>query len=287
MTEDSKKLTKKWFPICGAAERRIVQWPYNPNVMYSSKHFPQGFRKLQRTRNRKMTKRRCIAMYRHLKKAVAILLSTIFLSMATWIPITGGYYNSAASGHVCNHGYYTLGDRVWIRTLNDRFYWRDPLLVNTMSSGTQYNYAQLVSLACAYWHQANHNILFNQDNSQPNATLEIWQKNNFDNGVLGLTTFWVGSAEVNIKSDGSLSKNYSHVKIYLSPDALNQYIPNSDAWQRAGTIVHELGHALGLSHRNNLPTSIMCQYGAGRTATTPSAADNAAVIHLYPNPIYK
>ena len=165
----------------------------------------------------------------------------------------------------------------------------DPNLAQSVSSGTNDNYMQLVSLAFGYWRNTKNytgvavNMTFNRDNSQRDAAaLEIWRKDNLENEFLGLTTFWVGDKELYISFDGSLEKNYEKAKIQLNPVALNKYIPDSQSNQRLGTIMHEIGHALGLTHRNHTPGSIMCQYGCGRTVWRPSASDCYAVNHLYP-----
>ena len=48
-----------------------------------------------------------------------------------------------------------------------------------------------------------------------------------------------------------------------------------------GTIVHEIGHTLGLAHNNSNPQSIMCQTGYGRSVQTVQKIDNTAVVNLY------
>ncbi len=47
------------------------------------------------------------------------------------------------------------------------------------------------------------------------------------------------------------------------------------------TMTHEFGHVMGLAHKNNDPSSIMCQLAHGRTATAPSNDDIAGLNYLY------
>ena len=50
-----------------------------------------------------------------------------------------------------------------------------------------------------------------------------------------------------------------------------------------GVIAHEIGHVMGLRHRNTLPISIMCQKGYGRTAIVPSTTDIGCLSAKYKN----
>lgn len=53
--------------------------------------------------------------------------------------------------------------------------------------------------------------------------------------------------------------------------------------QAKGTILHEMGHAMGLKHNNSNPNSIMCQTSADRAVQSVQYTDNAAIITLYGN----
>lgn len=224
-----------------------------------------------------------------IKKLGIVFLAGILLSASLSFHISAGRYDSAAGGHICDHSYYTFADKTIIGGVRGRYYWMDPNLAYSVSSGTNDNYMHLVSLAFGYWRNAKNytgvvvNMTFNRDNSQRDAAaLEILQDTDIGIGLFGSTTFWAGDKEIYVARDGSLAKNYEKAKIQLNPVAMNEYIPDNQSNQRLGTIMHEIGHALGLTHRNHTPGSIMCQYGYGRTVWRPSASDCYAVNHLYP-----
>lgn len=237
-------------------------------------------------------------MHKRVKRTMVILFAALLLSTALWIPAVGGYFNYDAGGHVCDHGYYTLGDKKLFHGVGTYEpypiigFWIDSALANTSASETQFNYEDLIALAVMDW----------RDNTQSRvgvetpinlrcmakrleANIEFWKNTDLRPGVLGQTQHYKGTSHfVEIKSDGSLKDHYMWSKIELNTDLLNNgYSQNTI--QRKVTIAHELGHAFGLSHRNNAPSSIMCQYlGGTRTATYPSYSDCMAINHLYPEP---
>lgn len=115
--------------------------------------------------------------------------------------------------------------------------------------------------------------------------MEFWKNIDLRPGVLGETRHYKAQPQlIEIKEDGSLKDHYMWSKIELNTDLLNSAF-SKNTTQRKVTIAHEMGHAFGLSHRNNTPSSIMCQYLSGtRTATYPSYSDCMAINHLYPEP---
>ncbi len=171
-------------------------------------------------------------------------------------------------------------------------FWIDSALTNTSASETQFNYEDLIALAAMDW----------RDNTKSNvgvetpinlrymakrleANIEFWKNTDLRPGVLGQTQHYKATSHlIELNADGSLKDHYMWSKIELNTDLLNSgYSKNTT--QRKVTIAHELGHAFGLSHRNNAPSSIMCQYlGGTRTATYPSYSDCMAINHLYPEP---
>ena len=236
-------------------------------------------------------------MHKAIKKAISMILAVTLLTAGTFLYVAAGYFDSAAGGHVCDHGFYTFGDKKLIGGVgtyppySSRKFWIDSALSNVSSSGTQFSYADLVSLAVMDWRDntvVQTPINLNYTATQSQSQFEFWKDTTLPTYVLGSTSFWQGYNPVNINSStGALELNYSWAKISLNTSALNSCFPSSMAAQRKATISHELGHGFGLSHRNNIPSSIMCQSGGGRTASAPSSIDCSTINHLYPNPSYK
>lgn len=101
-------------------------------------------------------------------------------------------------------------------------------------------------------------------------------------GILGMTSFYMYSTQINLNSDGALPQNYGWTRCEISVPELEYYYgANSGAAHKEGTIAHELGHGMGLSHQNYRPASIMCQTGSGRTATRADATDCQTINHIY------
>jgi len=73
------------------------------------------------------------------------------------------------------------------------------------------------------------------------------------------------------------TQNWTFNEVILNVQSLPT-LP-SDTVRRA-SMAHEIGHVFGLLHNTNT-NSIMCQYGAGRTATTPNVLDRVSIINKY------
>lgn len=186
--------------------------------------------------------------------------------------------NALADGYVCEHGYHTFGDH----TLNGgvgnygytrRYYW-------------QYNlvgiYNDFLTDAVSDWVNTDvyTSISIRETGNQPDSSFDVYDSY-LGTNVLGRTVFWTGETQVGLNSDGSLTNNYGWTQVHINTTALNNEdfaISNS---QKQATIAHEFGHAMGLSHQNSNPSSIMCQTAYNRYATKPSSEDLYAINHLY------
>ncbi|MBQ8688324.1 MAG: matrixin family metalloprotease [Ruminococcus sp.] len=104
------------------------------------------------------------------------------------------------------------------------------------------------------------------------------------NTVLGRTdhykSFAQYSQQVSLAEDGSLTSDYDWVSITLNDTIMESL--SYTVQDIAGVAAHEFGHAIGLSHRNTNPQSLMCQTGYGRTVSVPQAIEVRTTNHLYP-----
>lgn len=101
------------------------------------------------------------------------------------------------------------------------------------------------------------------------ATILFTTMSNSSSTTLGITRYY-SPYHSNFSAD-DFDWTYCIVSINTSKDI------------QTSTITHEIGHVLGLKHRNTVPDSIMCQMGFGRTATVPSDFDRALVTMKYYN----
>lgn len=186
--------------------------------------------------------------------------------------------------HSSSEGYYhTFGDKVMNYGVgqygkNNRYYWisgLDGIMEQCAKSAVEdWVYTTGAGTPGVYT-----SISIRRTQTQSQAMFEIVKNNNLGTGILGRTEFYVNSTKIPLNSSGALTKNYGWARCQINV----AYMSNSDVSysHRTGTIAHELGHAMGLSHQNCRQTSIMCQSGYGRTALRADARDLRAINHLY------
>lgn len=111
-----------------------------------------------------------------------------------------------------------------------------------------------------------------------NASVGVWE--DYKSGVIRKDGFWT----INDVTISDYTEE-SSVMAYTSSAGkicFNDYhFESMTATQRQKTIMHEIGHALGLDHNNTDSTSIMCQ--GKRSQTTLNADDKAGYDYLYDN----
>ncbi|MBQ3783946.1 MAG: matrixin family metalloprotease [Lachnospiraceae bacterium] len=186
---------------------------------------------------------------------------------------------SAEDGATCTHGKHTFYDHtlnggVGNYGYNDRYYW--------ISSSFNSTYTKRIKNAVRDWVYTTDSVGVTTPISLVNTSTKSQSvfdvyPSDLGNRILGLTQFYLhGGSSVDPEK-----KNWSYTKIYINTSELDNSIYGFTPIQKRATIEHEFGHAMGLSHRNTKPESIMCQSGHERTAEKPIKSDCNNINHLY------
>ncbi len=197
-----------------------------------------------------------------MKKAIMLKL---FYSLFIVILVGSQNVNASSITPVFG-GKYTRGiDRIsWYMSYENNGGWYEYQIVNAMNNWMQPG-----------WYNP---IVFVAASSNAGTMLDIYSKNaSYFNDRPNVKTLAI---TLHYDSYGNYIdpiNNYNYAEIHINDDVMH----DEEVSQIRGTIIHEIGHALGLKHNNTNTNSIMCQTGYGRAVQTVQEIDNTAVVNLY------
>ena len=179
--------------------------------------------------------------------------------------------SSGEQGNICKSGYHDFGDK-YLR-VNNKKKGSKPCFVENSFGNKQ----SMVTGAITAWNsriaQYGNKSNISLANITDKNTAKIYIKKAYLGAKMGgLTHLFSGGKEI-VPNPG-LSQNYDSVTIQIN----SQILSNSDVSRVTG---HELGHALGLSHRLNNRKSIMHNYYEDLETGVAAKIDIETLMHVY------
>lgn len=192
--------------------------------------------------------------------ALTVVVMLTILQIAT-VAFAYNVFGKILIGGVGKQGKYTRG------------YWTDSSAstYSTLISNAMYNWCNTQNR-----HPYVRTSIWFVPSAKSSSVMDIYAQQTPTPGLLGETIFYRYAYDETIASPSI--HNWTWCKIILYTNNLNQLT----SFHREGTISHEMGHVFGLAHNNSMPSSVMCQYGFGRTVNRPSADDCNGINYLYP-----
>lgn len=174
-------------------------------------------------------------------------------------------------GYICCGSYHTYGHYNYLTTLEGNKKGIRFIKVGSFSSENK----KKINKAIDKWNEElklnSTNKYFYLSHQTSNEQISV-QSSILEKGVLGFTRFFqVGGGQITVNKKGMLTSKYA--KAVVSLDEEKGYI------QRVAA--HELGHALGLSHRVCNTQSIMYNYMKEIKVTLPQRTDVKMAHHVY------
>jgi hypothetical protein len=214
-----------------------------------------------------------------------VVLVTSALAMAPHASVAPAYA-------ACPHGYETYSDHkinggVGNYGSYQRPYWIAPSITQSYphwsttftNAGVSYG-GGYIGATVRDWNNTLNDIGIATPVSINKVTSESASVYRFHNLSLAGTTigktYWKSwTSKPNVTPTNS---NWDWAIIYLDCAYMSGHVTDAQA---KGTSGHELGHAMGLAHRNSTPGSLMCQIQHGRVVNTPRSHECDTINHLY------
>ena len=178
---------------------------------------------------------------------------------------------SENDGYVCCNSYHTFGHGNYLTTINGTA--KGSRYIN-IDSGFNNTQETTINNIINTWNSqlsSNASSIFYLIKQQANYQIKI-QSGKLENSITGYTRFYNKTGgEISLINNLYLSSEYSNSIIYIDPS--KGYLKK--------TVAHELGHAMGLSHRSCNPNSIMYNYVGTVNVDTPQLIDSRTIYHIY------
>lgn len=208
------------------------------------------------------------------KKYVSVILAGCCLCAAFGM-------SASAATEVCPHGYGTFGDHVMNGGVGQYGNFRRYYYINPGFNGY---YTGWIRSGVDEWVHTTSgvgvttSISIYETTTKSDAMFEFLNSSKYGSRVFGMTELYLYQERIPDEEIGT--RNWGWAKMVIN----TQYMDNCNLlanYQKKAICMHEMGHAMGLSHHNTSVYDLMYPRGNVCRATRATAKECELINHLY------